>query len=64
MPARRDSRGEIVCAAMRIVTYRSDAGTAGRPPAWTARVVDAWDALGGDGASVRELLEADRPRLS
>ena len=44
---------------MRIVTYRSDRG----PRAGVlvdGAVVDAWDALGGDGASVRELLEGDR----
>ena len=44
---------------MRLVTYRSDRG----PRAGVLRddaVVDAWDALGGDGSSVRELLEAGR----
>jgi 2-keto-4-pentenoate hydratase/2-oxohepta-3-ene-1,7-dioic acid hydratase in catechol pathway len=44
---------------MRILTYRSDRG----PRAGLlvdGAVVDAWDALGGDGSSVRELLEADR----
>ena len=44
---------------MRILTYRSDRGPrAGLLVDGT--VVDAWDALGGDGSSVRELLEADR----
>ena len=44
---------------MQILTYRSDRG----PRAGLlvdGAVVDAWDALGGDGSSVRELLEADR----
>jgi acylpyruvate hydrolase len=44
---------------MRIVTYRSDRG----PRAGllvNGTVIDAWDALGGDGSSVRELLEANR----
>jgi 2-keto-4-pentenoate hydratase/2-oxohepta-3-ene-1,7-dioic acid hydratase in catechol pathway len=44
---------------MRIVTYRSDRG----PRAGVLRddrVIDAWDALSGDGESVRELLEAGR----
>jgi 2-keto-4-pentenoate hydratase/2-oxohepta-3-ene-1,7-dioic acid hydratase in catechol pathway len=44
---------------MRILTYRSDRG----PRAGLlvdGAVVDAWDALGGDGSSVRELLEGDR----
>jgi 2-keto-4-pentenoate hydratase/2-oxohepta-3-ene-1,7-dioic acid hydratase in catechol pathway len=44
---------------MRIVTYTSERG----PRAGVlidGAVVDAWDALGGDGSSVRELLEGDR----
>jgi 2-keto-4-pentenoate hydratase/2-oxohepta-3-ene-1,7-dioic acid hydratase in catechol pathway len=44
---------------MRIVTYASERG----PRAGVlidGAVVDAWDALSGDGSSVRELLEADR----
>ncbi len=44
---------------MRVVTYESERG----PRAGLLRdgsVVDAWDALGGDGASVRDLLAADR----
>lgn len=44
---------------MRLVTYRSGRG----PRAGVlleGGVVDAWDALGGRGSSVRELLEADR----
>lgn len=44
---------------MRIVTYRSDRGER----AGLLRedgIVDAWDALGGDGSSVRDLLAADR----
>jgi 2-keto-4-pentenoate hydratase/2-oxohepta-3-ene-1,7-dioic acid hydratase in catechol pathway len=44
---------------MRLVTYRSDRGDR----AGLLRgdgVVDCWDAIGGDGVSVRELLEADR----
>ena len=44
---------------MRIVTYQSERG----PRAGILRdgtVVDAWDALGGDGASVRELLASGR----
>jgi 2-keto-4-pentenoate hydratase/2-oxohepta-3-ene-1,7-dioic acid hydratase in catechol pathway len=44
---------------MRIVTYRSERG----PRAGVlvdGAVVDAWDALGAEGSSVRNLLEADR----
>ncbi len=44
---------------MRVVTYESERG----PRAGLLRgdsVVDAWDVLGGDGASVRELLAAGR----
>jgi acylpyruvate hydrolase len=44
---------------MRLVTYRSDRG----PRAGVLRdgdVVDCWDAIGGGGSSVRELLESDR----
>jgi 2-keto-4-pentenoate hydratase/2-oxohepta-3-ene-1,7-dioic acid hydratase in catechol pathway len=44
---------------MRIVTYTSDRGPrAGLLVGET--VVDAWDALGGDGSTMRELLEGDR----
>jgi 2-keto-4-pentenoate hydratase/2-oxohepta-3-ene-1,7-dioic acid hydratase in catechol pathway len=44
---------------MRLVTYESDRG----PRAGILRddlVVDAWDAIGGDGAGLRELLDAGR----
>ena len=44
---------------MRLVTYASDRG----PRAGVLRdgaVVDAWDALGGGGSGLRELLAADR----
>src|SRR5919204_347589 len=44
---------------MRLVTYRSDRGER----AGVLRdevVVDAWDALGGGGTSVRELLASER----
>jgi 2-keto-4-pentenoate hydratase/2-oxohepta-3-ene-1,7-dioic acid hydratase in catechol pathway len=44
---------------MRLVTYRSDRG----PRAGLLRddvVVDAWDALGGEGRGVRDLLEGNR----
>jgi 2-keto-4-pentenoate hydratase/2-oxohepta-3-ene-1,7-dioic acid hydratase in catechol pathway len=44
---------------MRLVTYSSDRG----PRAGVHRedgIVDCWDALGGDGASVRDLLEGGR----
>jgi 2-keto-4-pentenoate hydratase/2-oxohepta-3-ene-1,7-dioic acid hydratase in catechol pathway len=44
---------------VRVVTYESERG----PRAGLLRddaVIDAWDALGGDGASVRELLDAGR----
>src|SRR4051794_5998118 len=44
---------------MRLVTYRSDRG----PRAGLLRddsVVDVWDALGGEGSSVRDLLASDR----
>jgi 2-keto-4-pentenoate hydratase/2-oxohepta-3-ene-1,7-dioic acid hydratase in catechol pathway len=54
-----DSRAEVVSAAMRIVTYRSDrgerAGLLGEEG-----VVDVWDRLDGDGSSVRDLLASDR----
>ena len=44
---------------MRIVTYESERGPrAGLLSEGT--VIDAWDALGGGGASLRELLAADR----
>lgn len=41
---------------MRLVTYASDRGPRAGVLVREGRVVDAWDALGGDGASVRELL--------
>jgi 2-keto-4-pentenoate hydratase/2-oxohepta-3-ene-1,7-dioic acid hydratase in catechol pathway len=44
---------------MRIVTYRSDRGTR----AGVLRddsVIDVWDALGGEGSSVRDLIASDR----
>jgi acylpyruvate hydrolase len=44
---------------MRVVTYSSDRGAR----AGVLRedsVVDVWDALGGEGASVRDLLDSDR----
>ena len=44
---------------MRLVTYESERG----PRAGVLsgeRIADAWDVLGGDGASVRELLAGDR----
>ena len=59
MPAGSDSRGEIVSAAMRIVTYASERGQRAGVLV-DGNVVDAWDALGGDGSSVRDLLEDDR----
>jgi 2-keto-4-pentenoate hydratase/2-oxohepta-3-ene-1,7-dioic acid hydratase in catechol pathway len=44
---------------MRIVTYRSERGARAGVLRGGA-IVDAWDALGGDGSSVRDLLAADR----
>jgi 2-keto-4-pentenoate hydratase/2-oxohepta-3-ene-1,7-dioic acid hydratase in catechol pathway len=44
---------------MRIVTYRSERGRRAGIVAGE-RVFDAWDALGGGGSSVRELLAASR----
>ena len=44
---------------MRLVTYESDRGPRAGVLAGD-RVTDAWDALGGEGASVRDLLAADR----
>lgn len=41
---------------MRLVTYASARGPRAGVLVREGRVVDAWDALGGDGASVRELL--------
>jgi len=44
---------------MRIVTYRSDRGAR----AGVLRddsVVDVWDALAGEGSSVRDLIASDR----
>ena len=44
---------------MRLVTYRSDRGD--RAGVLVGReIVDAWDVLGGERSSVRELLEAER----
>jgi acylpyruvate hydrolase len=44
---------------MRIVSYRSGRGDRAGVLVGDG-IVDAWDALGGDGSTVRELLEADR----
>ena len=44
---------------MRLVTYRSDRGDRAGVLR-DERVLDAWDALGGEGHTVRELLEAGR----
>jgi 2-keto-4-pentenoate hydratase/2-oxohepta-3-ene-1,7-dioic acid hydratase in catechol pathway len=44
---------------MRIVTYRSERGARAGVLRGGA-IVDAWDALGGDGSSVRDLLASDR----
>jgi 2-keto-4-pentenoate hydratase/2-oxohepta-3-ene-1,7-dioic acid hydratase in catechol pathway len=44
---------------MRIVTYRSERGDRAGIQRGD-RVADAWDALGGDGSTVRELLAAGR----
>src|SRR3954452_19318855 len=44
---------------MRLVTYRSDRGDRAGV-LWQGGVVDCWDAIGGDGSSVRELLEGER----
>jgi 2-keto-4-pentenoate hydratase/2-oxohepta-3-ene-1,7-dioic acid hydratase in catechol pathway len=49
----------IASAAVRLLTYSSERG----PRAGVlqeAGVVDAWDAIGGGGATVRQLLEGDR----
>jgi 2-keto-4-pentenoate hydratase/2-oxohepta-3-ene-1,7-dioic acid hydratase in catechol pathway len=46
--------------AVRLVTYLSDRGPRAGVLAAEDRVVDAWDALGGGGESVRELLAAGR----
>jgi 2-keto-4-pentenoate hydratase/2-oxohepta-3-ene-1,7-dioic acid hydratase in catechol pathway len=49
----------VGCAPVQVVTYDSERG----PRAGVIRdgaVVDAWDAIGGGGASVRELLTAGR----
>jgi 2-keto-4-pentenoate hydratase/2-oxohepta-3-ene-1,7-dioic acid hydratase in catechol pathway len=44
---------------MRLVTYRSKRGD--RAGVLVGReIVDAWDLLGGDGSSVRDVLEAER----
>jgi 2-keto-4-pentenoate hydratase/2-oxohepta-3-ene-1,7-dioic acid hydratase in catechol pathway len=44
---------------MRLVTYRSERGD--RAGVLVGReIVDAWDVLGGDGSSVRNVLEAER----
>jgi 2-keto-4-pentenoate hydratase/2-oxohepta-3-ene-1,7-dioic acid hydratase in catechol pathway len=45
---------------VRLVTYLSDRGPRAGVLAAEDRVVDAWDALGGGGESVRELLAAGR----
>lgn len=45
---------------MRLVTYESDRGPRAGVLVGDDAVVDAWDALGVDGATVRELLAADR----
>jgi 2-keto-4-pentenoate hydratase/2-oxohepta-3-ene-1,7-dioic acid hydratase in catechol pathway len=42
---------------MRVVTYDSERGPRAGVLVGERRVVDAWDALGGGGSSVRELLE-------
>lgn len=44
---------------MRVVTYASQQGPRAGLLAGN-RIVDAWDAIGGEGATVRELLEAGR----
>jgi 2-keto-4-pentenoate hydratase/2-oxohepta-3-ene-1,7-dioic acid hydratase in catechol pathway len=44
---------------MRIVTYRADRGDRAGVLVGDA-IVDAWDALGADGSTVRELLESER----
>jgi 2-keto-4-pentenoate hydratase/2-oxohepta-3-ene-1,7-dioic acid hydratase in catechol pathway len=44
---------------MRLVTYQSERG-ARAGVLRDDRVVDAWDALGGNGSSVRDLLEGER----
>ena len=44
---------------MRIVTYRSDRG-ARAGVLRDGSVVDVWDALGGEGSSVRDLIASDR----
>ncbi len=44
---------------MRLVTYRSERGDRAGVLRGE-KVTDAWDALGGDGATARELLEAGR----
>ena len=45
---------------MRLVTYSSDRGPRAGVLAGEDRVADAWDALGGGGSTVRELLAAGR----
>src|SRR5215211_1343864 len=52
---RGDARGREVSAAMRIVTYRGEGGDRAGVLVGEG-VVDAWNALGGDGSTVRELL--------
>jgi 2-keto-4-pentenoate hydratase/2-oxohepta-3-ene-1,7-dioic acid hydratase in catechol pathway len=44
---------------MRLVTYASERGDRAGV-LWQGGVVDCWDAIGGGGSSVRELLEGDR----
>ena len=49
----------IACAVVRLVTYQSERGPrAGRER--DGSVIDAWDAIGGEGATVRELLASGR----
>jgi 2-keto-4-pentenoate hydratase/2-oxohepta-3-ene-1,7-dioic acid hydratase in catechol pathway len=45
---------------MRLISYASDRGPRAGVLVGDDRVVDAWDALGSGGATVRELLAADR----
>jgi 2-keto-4-pentenoate hydratase/2-oxohepta-3-ene-1,7-dioic acid hydratase in catechol pathway len=59
MPAEKDSRGEVVSAAMRILTYRSERGDRAGIQLGEG-IVDVWDALGGGESTVRELLESER----
>jgi 2-keto-4-pentenoate hydratase/2-oxohepta-3-ene-1,7-dioic acid hydratase in catechol pathway len=45
---------------MRVVTYKSERGPRAGVMASEGTVADAWDALGGDGSSVRELFADGR----